>query len=162
MHFFENDYDKNQIEKILIENPLSFLKGIKLNKIFDLIKQHQSEEILEVGTFAGGTAYLLQKEFPNINITTLDINQFHEYFKYPNHKIILNSLKNAYPYLDINENSILKIQNIYKNLEPKINFLEDTLTNIDIKKFDFFIIDDNHNPDHLNKNLFKAFIRKIS
>ena len=78
MYYFEQSDSQDRITEFLIEKPLSFLNGDKLNFIIFMIRQHGLQNIFEIGTFAGGTTYLLSKEFPNSQITTIDLNNFEE------------------------------------------------------------------------------------
>lgn len=153
MLYFENEFDKEKIKEIFVKKPLSYLNGLKLEKIFGLIKHYNCQNIIEIGTFAGGTSYLLQQKFPERSVTTIDTNMFEAYFTYRDHYKILNSVKESYPTVNIENDSILKIQKIYKEIEPKINFLQGNFLKLDIKNYDFFIVDDDHNTNHLFNNL---------
>jgi hypothetical protein len=145
MYYFEQPYCQDIIKEILVTTPLSFLKGDKLNFIIFMIKQHGLQNIFEVGTFAGGTTYLLAREFPNSQITTIDLNNFKEYFQKWDHKEkILISIQQGYPEIDMQVDSVVRIQNIYKSLSPNAIFLTGNVTSVDISNCDAIIIDGDH------------------
>lgn len=151
MYYFDQLYDQDQIEKILIEKPLSLLIGKKLDFIISTIKDKNLKNLLEIGTFAGGTSYILSTEVPNCKITSIDINDFYTYFN--NDRWILESLKQRYFNIDININNFYKIQDIYKKLSPSCVFLCGSVRSIDVSNFDAVIIDGNHTSEGLMDDL---------
>ena len=154
MYYFEQPYCQDQIRKFLIDKPLSFLNGDKLSFIIFMIKKHGLQNIFEVGTFAGGTTYLLSKEFPNSQITTIDLNNFEEYFQQYDHRDkILTSIQQGYPEIDMQVDSVVRIQNIYKSLSPNAIFLTGDLKSIDISNCDAIIIDGDHSTHGLLSDL---------
>lgn len=153
MYYFHQAYCQKIIEKIFIEKPLSLLGEEKLKFIVKTIKNKNLKNILEVGTFAGGTAYLLSKEFPNNQITTIDLNKFNEYFLQHDHQKILKFLKERYFDIDINENNLYKIQEIYKKLSPNVTFLTSNVESLDVSTYDAIIIDGDHSSRGLLSNL---------
>ena len=154
MYYFEDPYCQDRIRKFLIDKPLSFLNGDKLNFIIFMINQHGLTNILEVGTFAGGTAYLLAKEFPDSQITTIDLNNFEEYFQQYDHRDkILTSIQQGYPEINMQVDSVVRIQNIYKLLSPNARFLTGDLKSIDISNYDAIIIDGDHTEQGLLSDL---------
>ena len=154
MYYFEDPYCQDRIRKFLIDKPLSFLNGNKLNFIIFMINQHELTNILEVGTFAGGTAYLLAKEFPDSQITTIDLNNFEEYFQQYDHRDkILTSIQQGYPEINMQVDSVVRIQNIYKSLSPNARFLTGDLKSIDISNYDAIIIDGDHTEQGLLSDL---------
>jgi hypothetical protein len=154
MYYFENPKSQTQIKEFFVNKPLSFLNGPKLEHIIFIIRKFNLKNILEVGTFAGGTTYLLAKEFTNCQITTIDLNNFEEYFKQYDHKDkILASIKSGYPEVDIQETSVVKIQEIYKSLSPNATFITGDLTSMDITDFDAVIIDGDHTKHGLLSDL---------
>ena len=144
MYYFELPNCQDQIKEILIDKPLSMLNGDKLNFIIFMIKQHGLINIFEVGTFAGGTTYLLSNEFPNSQITTIDLNNFEEYFQQYDQETILTSIQQDYPEINIQVDSIVCIQEIYKSLSPNAQFLTGDLKSVDISNVDAIIIDGDH------------------
>ena len=150
---FEDPLYQDLIKKIFIERPLSRLNGPKLTFIMSMIKEHKLKNILEIGTYAGGTAYLLSKEFPDCQITTIDLNNFEEYFKKWDHDRFLISDQQRYPEVYIDVNSIIYIQEIYKSLSPNAKFIVGNLTSIDISSCDAIIIDGDHNTRALLSDL---------
>ena len=154
MYYFEDPYCQDRIRKFLIDKPLSFLNGDKLNFIIFMIKQHGLTNILEVGTFAGGTTYLLAKEFPDSQITTIDLNNFEEYFQQYDHRDkILTSIQQGYPEIDMQVDSVGRIQNIYKSLSPNARFLTGDLKSVDVSNYDAIIIDGDHTEQGLLSDL---------
>ena len=153
MYYFEQPYCQDLIKKILIDKPLSFLNGDKLNFIIFMIKQHGLINIFEVGTFAGGTTYLLSKEFPNSQITTIDLNNFEEYFQQYGQEWILTSIQQGYPEIDIQVDSVVQIQEVYKSLSPNARFITGDVKSVDISNVDAIIIDGDHTEHGLLSDL---------
>jgi hypothetical protein len=153
MYYFEQSYCQDRIREILINKPLSFLNGDKLNFIIFMIKQHGLHNIFEVGTFAGGTTYLLSKEFPNSQITTIDVNNFEEYFQQYGQEWILTSIQQGYPEINMQIDSVVCVQEIYKSLSPNAKFLTGNLKLVDISNFDAIIIDGDHTEHGLLSDL---------
>ena len=153
MYYFEQPLCQDQIRKFLIDKPLSFLNGDKLNFIIFMIKQHGLTNIFEVGTFAGGTAYLLAKEFPNNQITTIDLNNFEEYFQQYGQEWILTSIQQGYPEIDIQVDSVVQIQEVYKSLSPNARFITGDVKSVDISNVDAIIIDGDHTEHGLLSDL---------
>lgn len=153
MYYFENPLSQDHIKEILINKPLSFLNGDKLKFIIFIIRENSLKNILEVGTFAGGTTYLLSKEFPNSQITTIDLNNFEEYFQQWDQGKILTSIQQEYPEIDIQIDSVVCIQEIYKSLSPNAKFLTGDLKLVDISKCNAIIIDGDHTIDGLLSDL---------
>jgi hypothetical protein len=156
MYEFDNELDKSFIEEILIDKPLSLLGGFKLKCIVDTINKYNLNNILEVGTFAGGTTYLLGKQFPNKSITTADVNNFELYFTKLDHDKHLAMIQGWYPNINIQPNSIVKIQQIYKNNCENMTLFEGNWHTIDISTFDAILIDGDHSIDALLADLTYA------
>ena len=157
MYEFENELDKPFIEEILIKNPLFLLGGFKLKCIIDTINKYNLNNILEVGTFAGGTSYLLAKQFPYKTITTADINNFEVYFTLFDHGKHLEMIQTWYPNINIQPNSIVKIQQIYKNNCENLTLFEGNWHTVDISTFDAILIDGDHSIDALLADLTYAY-----
>ena len=153
MYEFDNELDKPFIEEILINKPLSLLGSVKLQYITDTINKHNLNNILEVGTFAGGTTYLLAKQFPNKSITTVDINNFEIYFTKFDHNKHLEMIQSWYPDINIQVNSIVKIQQLYKNNCKNIILFEGNWHTIDISTFDVILVDGDHSKNALLADL---------
>lgn len=154
MYYFTEPYCQDLIKEIFIKKPLSLLNGDKLNFIIFMIRQHGLQNIFEVGTFAGGTAYLLSKEFPNSQITTIDLNNFEEYFQQWDHREkILTSIQQGYPEINMQVDSVVRIQEIYKSLSPNARFLTGNLKSVDISNCDAIIIDGDHSTHGLLSDL---------
>lgn len=153
MYYFEDPNCQDRIRTFLIDKPLSFLNGDKLKFIIFIIKKYGLQNILEVGTFAGGTTYLLSKEFPNSQITTIDLNNFEEYFQKPDHARILTSIQQGYPEINMQVNNVVRVQEIYKSLSPNARFLTGDLKSVDISNCDAIIIDGDHSISGLLSDL---------
>lgn len=153
MYYFEELYCQDQIKKIFIARPLSLLNGDKLNFIIFMIREKGLSNILEVGTFAGGTTYLLSKEFPESIITTIDLNNFESYFQQHDHEKILISIQQGYPEINIKADSVARIQEIYKSLSSNAKFIVGDLKSVDISRCDAVIIDGDHSNEGLMSDL---------
>jgi predicted O-methyltransferase YrrM len=157
MYEFDNELDKPFIEEILINRPLSLMGDFKVKYITDIINKHNLNNILEVGTFAGGTTYLLAKQFPNKSITTVDLNNFEVYFTKFDHDKHLEMIQRWYPDITIQPNSIVKIQQLYKNNCENIILFEGNWHTTDISTFDAIFIDGDHSIDALTADLTYAY-----
>ena len=153
MYYFEQSYCQDLIKKILIDKPLSLLNGDKLNFIIFMIKQNRLINILEIGTFAGGTTYLLSKEFPDSQITTIDLNNFEEYFQQYGQETILTSIQQGYPAINMQVDSIVRVQEIYKSISPNARFITGDVKSVDISNVDAIIIDGDHTEHGLLSDL---------
>ena len=153
MYYFEDPYCQDRIRKFLIDKPLSFLNGDKLKFIIFMVRKYGLQNILEVGTFAGGTTYLLSKEFPNSQITTIDLNNFEAYFQKPDHARILTSIQQGYPEINMQIDSVVRVQEIYKSLSTNARFLTGDLKSVDISNCDAIIIDGDHSISGLLSDL---------
>lgn len=154
MYSLDDHTHSDVIKEIFSTRVLSLLGNVKLDYIISKIRISSLQNILEIGTFAGGTAYILAKNFPNKKIYTIDVNKFDEYFKQLDHyPKILGHVKNLYPEIEINEDSIVKIQNIYKSLCSNTHFLQGDVSIVDFNDIDCVIIDGDHSPDALLKDL---------
>jgi hypothetical protein len=156
MYEFDNELDKPFIEEILIERPLYLLGGYKLKCIIDTINKYNLNNILEVGTFAGGTSYILAKQFPYKTITTADINNFEVYFTQLDHDKHLAMIQGWYPNINIQPNSIVKIQQIYKNNCENMTLFEGNWHTMDVSTFDAILIDGDHSITALLADLTHA------
>ena len=73
------DKNSNYITKILLKEPLSLLFD-KINPIIKHCQNNHVKNILEIGTFAGGTAYKIAQTNPTATVTSIDINKFKDFF----------------------------------------------------------------------------------
>lgn len=153
MYYFEKTYCQDMIKEIFIKRPFSRLNGPKLKFIISTIKEHGLKNILEIGTYAGGTTYLLAKEFPNSQITTVDLNNFEEYFQQWDHEKFLMADQLWYPEINMEVNSIARIQAIYKSLSQNAKFITSNVKSIDVSNFDAIIIDGDHSINGLLSDL---------
>jgi hypothetical protein len=144
MYYFNQPHCQDLIKEIFVQTPFSRLAGPKLNFIIAMIKQHDLTDILEIGTYAGGTAYLLAKEFPHSQITTVDLNNFEEYFQELDGAKFLRSHQTRYPQVDMQAHSMVHIQKIYKDLSPNCRWLTGDVTSIDVTNCDAVIVDGDH------------------
>jgi len=150
---FDKESDLNKIKSICENKVCSLMWDEKVNLIISYIKKYKCKNLIEVGTFAGGTAYKLKKALPDVNVTTIDTNKFKEFLSINHNYHILESVKSLYTEIDIDDSSILKIQKIYKELLPEINFIEGSALDLNVKQYDCVIIDDDHYVQTLNNHL---------
>jgi hypothetical protein len=153
MYNFLDPSHQDSIKEIFKQRPLSLLGANKLDHIIFIIREFALENILEIGTFAGGTAYLLAAKFPHTRVTTVDINNFPEYFKQYDQIKILHSLQAVYPEIPIDEHSVDLIQNVYKSLSPNAEFTTVDIQSINIFDYQAIIIDGDHTEQGLMSDL---------
>lgn len=156
MYIFDNPYDVSEIEKIFLEKPLTLMRPHKIQYIIETIKKFKVNNILEVGTFAAGTSYILSKELPDVSVTSIDVNKFEEYFTMFDHHLHLQMIQEWYPQVDIDPSSIVKIQQIYNKAQTNLKLLEGDWHQIDISNFDCIIIDGDHDSQQVTLDLQNA------
>jgi hypothetical protein len=144
---------EKEVIEILTSRPMSLLPMDKLQPIIEIIKEYQLEQILEIGTFAGGTAYLLATAFPNNSITTVDPSNFEEYFTKHEHQNHLAYLQSKYPEFILEPASFRHIQKLYKKACNNITLLTDIVYNVDISQMDCIIVDGDHKTEVLKSDL---------
>lgn len=132
---------------------MSLMGDYKLSFVYDLIEKHGCKSILEIGTFAGGTAYLLSQRFPSLGITTVDLNDFDAYFRDAGNRHILSLVRSRYPEISIAEESFNEIQEIYKSRSPNVAFLDRKTAALDLSDFDLVMIDGDHSTNGLLEDL---------
>jgi predicted O-methyltransferase YrrM len=147
----------SEVEKIFINDPLSLMPREAKEFIVDYVEKHNLNNILEIGTFAAGTAYQLAKALPHKTITTVDINEFERYFTVLDHAEHLKHNQKRYPNVNLQPDSIKKIQQIYKKNCHNLNLIEGDWHLIDVSSFDCILIDGDHTDDAVLSDLQYAF-----
>ena len=145
MTIYTLDKNLSFVTNVLLEEPLSLLFD-KISPIINYCQNKNVKNILEIGTFAGGTAYKLAKENPNAFVTSIDINNFDKFFAIDNNKHIKKKILNYYNKhnVELFPTDLEIIQQIYNNSLPNLNFIQTTVTKINVEEFDVAIIDGNH------------------
>jgi len=136
-----------EFTKMLLDDPVSLL-DTKIEVIIDLCKKHQVKNLLEIGSFAGGSAYKIAKELNNVKITSIDINEFDSYFSEPGNAHILEMLHKRYKPNIIYPDTMLKIQDLYNKSISNLTIKQSELYDLDITPFDLIIVDGDHR-DHI-------------
>jgi predicted O-methyltransferase YrrM len=154
------DFNENDMPFLITafkERPLSLMVYPKLKFIVDYIDKFNVSNILEIGTFAAGTTYFIASSFPEKPITTVDINKFESYFSTGVHAEHLKEIQKSYPTINIQADSFVKIQQIYKNECPNITLVEGDWRSLDISSFDLIIIDGDHSEKAVLADLTYAY-----
>lgn len=136
-----------EFTKMLLDDPVSLL-DTKIDVIIDLCKNHQVTNLLEIGSFAGGSAYKIAKALSNVKITSIDINEFDGYFNDPGNVHILEMLYERYKPNIIYPDTMLKIQDLYNKSISNLTIKQSELYDLDITPFDLIIVDGDHR-DHI-------------
>jgi hypothetical protein len=144
---------EKEVIEILTSRPMSLMPINKLTPIIKAINDFKLTQILEIGTFAGGTTYILAKAFPNNSITTVDPSNFEEYFEMQGHPDHLMHLQSKYPELTLEPASFRHIQKLYKKQCGNITLITDVVHNVDISQMDCIIVDGSHKDDILKTDL---------
>ena len=139
-----------KLKEKLIEEPFALLQD-KLDIIINVCEKHDVKELLEVGSFAGGSAYVLGKSLPNTTIKSIDINDFVKFFWNSENDNILRYVKNYF--LDLRPIHIHSIQRFYNDQLPNISFETGILRNLDISNYDAIILDGDHRSNGLLRDL---------
>jgi hypothetical protein len=140
----------DRLTEKLIQEPFTLLHD-KLDIIIKVCEENNVKELLEVGTFAGGSAYILGKSLPNASIKSIDINDFAKFFHTGENDNILRCIKNYFP--DLRPRHLHKIQCFYSRQLPNITFQNGILRNLDISYYDAIILDGDHRADGLLRDL---------
>ena len=137
-----NNYDK--VKKVLLENPLSLMGEDKNAVLQRMVKKSRAKKILEIGTFAAGTAYRLAKANPHAEVVSIDVNDFESMFSNGNNSPILKMMQTKYGCISFGVEDILKVQKIYEKECENLTLQQATVTDIDVSDFDFVLIDGDH------------------
>jgi len=131
------------LQSLLLDNPLTLMQD-KCDVIIDFCKKEKIKNLLEVGSFAGGSAYTLAKNLPETNVLSIDINNFDEYFDKGRNSNVKKILARYYNGYRLKPKDLLPIQEFYANQLTNLDITTATIQTIDIKKFDAIIVDGDH------------------
>ena len=146
----KNKLDWDLLTKKLIDHPFTLLSN-KLDYIIETCKDHKVKNLLEVGSFAGGSAYALGKALPNTNIKSIDINNFTTFFSTTQNDNILECIHNYF--LNLKPKHLRKIQKFYNLQLPNIKIETAILQNLDISNYDAIILDGDHHIEGIKADL---------
>lgn len=138
------------LSKKLIEYPFA-LMGDKLDIVIEHCKEYNIKNLLEVGTFCGGSAYVLGKNLPDTAITSIDTNTFEEFFSTSEN----DNVKEFFPsyFEDLTWHHLPELQKFYGSQCANVRLATNTLRNIDISNFDAIILDGDHHQHELEQDL---------
>lgn len=153
MYRVDDSSVEKEVIEILTSRPLSLMPMNKLKFIIQAINDYKFTQVLEIGTFAGGTAYILAKTFKNNTITTVDPSNFEEYFTKQNHITHLKILQSKFPELLLEPASFRHIQKLYKKKCDNITLITDVVYNVDISQMSCIIVDGGHKVEDIKKDL---------
>jgi len=148
-----------EFTKMLLDDPVSLL-DTKIDVIIDLCKKHQVTNLLEIGSFAGGSAYKIAKALSNVKITSIDINEFDGYFNDPGNVHILEMLYERYKPNIIYPDTMLEIQDLYNKSISNLKIKQCELYHLDITPFDLIIVDGDHRDYIVEQELEFIFNNK--
>lgn len=146
----KNRLDWTKLTEKLIEEPFTLLHD-KLEIIVKICVDNNVKDLLEVGSFAGGGAYVLGKSLPNTTIKSIDLNDFAKFFHTTENNNILRCIKNYFP--DLRPGHLHKIQSFYNSQLPNITIETGILRKLDISNYDAIILDGDHRADGLLRDL---------
>ena len=153
MYRVDDSSVEKEVIEILTSRPLSLMPVNKLTHIIKAINDYKLTQVLEIGTFAGGTTYILAKAFPSKSITTVDPSNFEEYFTNYEHLNHLMVLQSRYPELTLEPASFRHIQKLYKKQCDNITLITDVVHNVDISQMSCIILDGSHKDEVLKTDL---------
>jgi len=153
MYRVDDSSVEKEVIEILTSRPLSLMPMNKLTPIIKAISDHKLTQVLEIGTFAAGTTYILAKAFPNNSITTVDPSNFEEYFTKQEHLDHLMVLQSKYPKLALEPASFRHIQKLYKKQCDNITLITNVVHNVDISQMSCIIVDGSHKIEVLKTDL---------
>ena len=153
MYRVDDSSVEKEVIEILTSRPLSLMPMNKLTHIIKAINDYKLTQVLEIGTFAGGTTYILAKALPSKSITTVDPSNFEEYFTKYDHLNHLMVLRSRYPELTLEPASFRHIQKLYKKQCDNITLITDVVHNVDISQMSCIILDGSHKDEVLKTDL---------
>ena len=153
MYRVDDSSVEKEVIEILTSRPLSLMPVNKLTHIIKAINDYKLTQVLEIGTFAGGTTYILAKALPSKSITTVDPSNFEEYFTNYEHLNHLMVLQSRYPELTLEPASFRHIQKLYKKQCDNITLITDVVHNVDISQMSCIILDGSHKDEVLKTDL---------
>ena len=142
------DWEKLTIK--LLEEPFALLQD-KLDIIIRVCIENDVRDLLEVGTFAGGSAYILGKSLPNTHILSIDINDFYTFFNKQENNNIRKCIDKYFKHLKFKH--LPQIQRFYNNQLTNIDMQSGILRKLDISKYDAIILDGDHYEEGLGRDL---------
>ena len=134
----------------LLEEPFALLQD-KLDIIIQVCIEHDVKDLLEVGTFAGGSTYILGKSLPNTHILSIDLNDFHTFFGNEQNNNVRKYIDNYFEHLEFEH--LPQIQRFYNNQLTNIDMQSGILRKLDISKYDAIILDGDHNEEGLKRDI---------
>lgn len=143
---------KQLLQSLLLDNPLTLMQD-KCDTIIDFCKKEKVKNLLEVGSFAGGSAYLLAKNLPETNVLSIDINKFDEYFNKNENSNVEKILARYYKEYKLKPQDLLPMQEFYKNQLTNLDIKTATIQTLDIEKFDAIIVDGDHTKEGIRDDL---------
>lgn len=146
-----NNYDK--VKRDLLENPLSLMGEDKNAVLQRMVKKSRAKKILEIGTFAAGTAYRLAKANPHAEVVSIDINNFKSIFSNGSNNPIIRMIETKYSHINFGVEDILKVQKIYESECDNLTLRQATVTDIDVSDFDFILVDGDHSTQGCSLDL---------
>lgn len=169
--------------EILTEDPIlnSPLTGTDKNTVHNYINGFYEDEflkfndrqinLLEVGIYHGGSLFLWEKYFKNVNIYGVDITDAEILDRYKNIKNTKQIFENAYDETFAKQlpNFDIAIDDGPHTLESQIKFIEIYLPKInpggvliieDVQNYDYLNILDNFVPNELKNNIRHIDLRK--
>ena len=153
MYRVDDSSVEKEVIEILTSRPLSLMPMNKLTHIIKAINDYKLTQVLEIGTFAGGTTYILAKALPSKSITTVDPSNFEEYFTKNDHLNHLMVLRSRYPELTLEPASFRHIQKLYKKQCDNITLITDVVHNVDISQMSCIILDGSHKDEVLKTEI---------
>jgi predicted O-methyltransferase YrrM len=146
--------DLTLVEERLIDRPLSFLSTYKLSCIISILKKAKIENFLEIGTWIGGTTYVLSNRFPDIHFDTVDINDFLRMYKENRRliKVLESELSQKIDFKDLRQ-----LQYFYRNHSKNVNFIDADQFVWKDNFYDAILVDGDHNTLALRNDLRNAF-----
>lgn len=148
--------DKAKMKELLLSKPFTLLQA-KTGIIIEQCKKYKNKRLLEVGSFLGASAFLFAKNMPDVQIVSIDKNNHSEYFGNPNNNNVKYLLTNWYEGYEIRIEDFPVIQKFYNSQFTNLSIITATIDDVDLKEFDAFIIDGDHNPDVINYELHKIY-----
>ena len=142
------DWEKLTIR--LLEEPFALLQD-KLDIIIRVCIENDVRDLLEVGTFAGGSTYILGKSLPNTHILSIDINDFYTFFGNEQNNNVRKCIDNYFEHLKFKH--LPQIQRFYNNQLTNIDMQSGILRKLDISKYDAIILDGDHTEEGLKRDI---------
>jgi hypothetical protein len=153
---FTYQHQRDEIKRMIDTNPFSCTYSWVVNWISqEVAKLPPGSNVLEMGTFVGGTTRLLSLSNPLAVIHSIDLNQ------YDNDNHMLSAMKNAFNLPNLIADDLFEIQKMHVEDCPNIRLYTGDSKSLDLNNISISFIDADHHQDQVLEDLEYAWERTV-